>query len=71
NITIHKLMPRFIHVKPKAKPEEIDSFAKKVFPYNYYANITMGLKATPNSTDVWWEMFEEPDDQPPQQFNAS
>lgn len=53
-------MPRFLHVKPKAKPDEIDSF-KKIFPYGYYANITMGLNQTreiPNSTDVWWKMTE-------------
>lgn len=33
-----------------------------VFPYGYYANITMGLNRTktiPNSTDVWWEMSEQ------------
>jgi len=32
-----------------------------VFPYDFYANITMGLNRTktiPNSTDVWWEMSE-------------
>ncbi|CAF4702929.1 unnamed protein product [Rotaria sp. Silwood1] len=58
--TIRNLMPRFLHVKPKAKPEDIDSF-KKVFSTEYYANITMGLNRTrsiPNSTEVWWEMSE-------------
>ncbi|CAF3346333.1 unnamed protein product [Rotaria sp. Silwood1] len=52
--TIRNLMPRFLHVKPKAKPEDIDSF-KKVFSTEYYANITMGLNRTrsiPNSTEV-------------------
>jgi hypothetical protein len=26
NFTILNLMPRFLHVKPQAKPEEIDAF---------------------------------------------
>ncbi|CAF0821922.1 unnamed protein product [Adineta steineri] len=60
NFTIRDLMPRFLHVKPKAKPEEISAL-KTIFPRDYYANITMGLnrtKSIPNSTDVWWEMSE-------------
>ncbi|CAM4812248.1 unnamed protein product [Rotaria magnacalcarata] len=60
NFTIFNLIPRFLHVKPKANPEEINSF-KNIFPRDYYANITMGLNRTktiPNSTDVWWEMSE-------------
>ena len=31
NFTIDKLMPRFIHVKPKAKPEEIGAFQTSNF----------------------------------------
>lgn len=53
-------MPRLLHIKPKSKPEEIDSF-RKIFPYSYYANITMGLNQSqeiPNSTEVWWKMTE-------------
>ncbi|CAF1201689.1 unnamed protein product [Rotaria sp. Silwood1] len=60
NFTIRNLIPRFLHVRPKAKPEEIIAF-KNVFVNDYYANITMGLNRTttiPNSTDVWWEMSE-------------
>ena len=56
--TLPNLFPRFLHVKPKAKPDEIDSFRtgillneKKqksvflfpVFPNDYYANITFNL----------------------------
>jgi hypothetical protein len=78
NFTIARLLPRFLHIKPKAKPEEIAAFQTGnefieifpdnsieiflVFPYGYYANITMGLNRTktiPNSTDVWWEMSEQ------------
>ncbi|CAF3646268.1 unnamed protein product [Rotaria sordida] len=58
--TIRNLMPRFLHVRPKAKPENIEAF-RRVFPTEYYANITMGLNQTrsiPNSTEVWWEMSE-------------
>ncbi|CAF1085642.1 unnamed protein product [Adineta ricciae] len=58
--TISNLMPRFLHVKPKAKPENIESF-RKVFLPEYYANITMGLnraKSIPNSTEIWWKMSE-------------
>jgi len=56
-------MPRFLHVKPKAKPEEIGPF-NKVFRNEYHSNITMGLnrtKSIPNSTEVtevWWDMSE-------------
>ncbi|CAF0897645.1 unnamed protein product [Adineta ricciae] len=60
NFTIANLMPRFLHVKPKANPEEIESL-KNIFINEYYANITMGLNRTktiPNSTDVWWEVNE-------------
>ncbi|CAF1290006.1 unnamed protein product [Adineta steineri] len=58
--TIQNLIPRFLHVKPKAKPEEIPAF-KNVFSSEYYADVTMGLnrtKSIPNSTEVWWEMSE-------------
>jgi hypothetical protein len=58
-------MPRFLHVKPQAKPEEIDAFKNSNSFFSIfliiYAKITMGLNRTktiPNSTDVWWEMSE-------------
>ncbi|CAF1213486.1 unnamed protein product [Rotaria magnacalcarata] len=58
--TILQLMPRFLHVKPKAKPDYIKAF-EKIFLWDYYANITMSLHQTtsiPNSTSAWWEMSE-------------
>ncbi|CAF3272709.1 unnamed protein product, partial [Rotaria sp. Silwood2] len=58
--TINKLLPRFLHVKPKAKPRHIDPF-KTIFPYEYFGNITMSLNratSVANSTDVWWSVFE-------------
>ncbi|CAF1290556.1 unnamed protein product, partial [Rotaria sordida] len=60
NFTIVNLLPRFLHVRPKANPEEILAF-KNIFLNDYYGNVTMGLNRTttiPNSTDVWWEMSE-------------
>ncbi|CAF4296585.1 unnamed protein product [Rotaria socialis] len=58
--TIVQLMPRFLHVKPKAKPDSIKAF-EKIFLWDYYANITMSVYQTrsiPNSTSAWWEMSE-------------
>lgn len=67
-------MPRFLHVKPKARPDEIVSFQNSikfflfrvkislilflVFSSEYYSNIAMRLRAIPNSTEVWWQMSE-------------
>ena len=55
---IKKLLPRFLHVKPKAKPVEISDF-EQVFADEFRSTITMGLnRSIPNSTDVWWELSE-------------
>lgn len=34
--TIQKLLPRFLHVKPKAKPSNIVPFEKSIFLFNDY-----------------------------------
>jgi hypothetical protein len=34
NFTIKKLLPRFLHVKPKAKPEEIQAFRDGILSLN-------------------------------------
>lgn len=60
NVTIPNLIPRFLHVRSKAKPDEVDAF-RPIFPSEYYGSITMGLnrsKSIPNSSQVWWEMWE-------------
>jgi hypothetical protein len=56
--TIQNLIPKFVHVKPKGKPELVDAFKKGlffcerisdcsnhylVFPSEYYSNIMIGL----------------------------
>jgi len=34
NFTIKNLLPRFLHVKPKAKPEEIRAFEDGILSFN-------------------------------------